>query len=69
MELSFYRRTGKKVFFEHWSTEEGEAIDTTQPINSNTNLYPVFAARTDIPYKVLHYYETLDGSFVLKTET
>ncbi|HQC30666.1 MAG TPA: InlB B-repeat-containing protein, partial [Acholeplasmataceae bacterium] len=53
--------------FDHWSTEpDGEPVDLTDGIEGDTNLYPVFKANTDTPYKVQYYYENLLGVYVLE---
>ncbi|MGI6782090.1 MAG: MBG domain-containing protein [Acholeplasmataceae bacterium] len=53
--------------FLYWSTEEGgEPIDTAEGLSESVILYPVFVAEVDVSYKVEHYYELHDGSYVLQ---
>lgn len=50
--------------FQYWS-REGQYQDVTgQTVNGWTNLYAAWTPNTDTPYKVEHYQEKLDGTYV-----
>lgn len=50
--------------FQYWS-REGQYQDVTgQTVSGWTNLYAAWTPNTDTPYKVEHYQEKLDGTYV-----
>lgn len=50
--------------FQYWS-REGQSVNVTgQTVNGWTNLYAAWTPNTDTPYKVEHYQEKLDGTYV-----
>lgn len=50
--------------FQNWS-REGQSVDVTgQTVNGWTNLYAAWTPNTDTPYKVEHYKQNLDGTYV-----
>lgn len=50
--------------FQYWS-REGQYQDVTgQTVNGWTNLYAAWTPNTDTPYKVEHYKQKLDGTYV-----
>ena len=50
--------------FQHWS-REGQSVDVAgQTVNGWTNLYAAWTPNTDTPYKVEHYKQKLDGTYV-----
>lgn len=50
--------------FQYWS-REGQYQDVTgQTVSGRTNLYAAWTPNTDTPYKVEHYKQKLDGTYV-----
>lgn len=50
--------------FQYWS-REGQSVNVTgQTVNGWTNLYAAWTPNTDTPYKVEHYKQKLDGTYV-----
>lgn len=51
--------------FSQWIDGNGATYDFTAPIYANTTITAEWTARTDTPYTVEHYQQTVEGNYIL----